>query len=153
MTPVPGYAPTVGALVAMLTYTRATTIAAVADLGPTELDHQHDESANPIGALLALAVFASPASGESAAALRVVTFNLLHGGPSSGLSGDDQHLDDRLAMVARELRGFDPDIVGLQESSISRGRNVAARLAGALGLHWAHASASQRLYASKQAFL
>jgi uncharacterized damage-inducible protein DinB len=37
----------------MLTYTRATTVAAVAGLGPAEIDHQHDAAANPIGALLA----------------------------------------------------------------------------------------------------
>jgi uncharacterized damage-inducible protein DinB len=48
----PGYAPTVGALVAMLDYTRATTLSAVADLTVTQLDHQHDATANPIGALL-----------------------------------------------------------------------------------------------------
>jgi len=50
---VPGYAPTLGALVAMLTYTRATTVAAVGGLTPADLDHQHDAAANPIGALLA----------------------------------------------------------------------------------------------------
>jgi uncharacterized damage-inducible protein DinB len=36
----------------MLTYTRATTLAAVAGLAPSDLDHQHDTKANPIGALL-----------------------------------------------------------------------------------------------------
>lgn len=96
-------------------------------------------------ALLGLAVVAGPAAGQSPAALRVVTFNLLHGGPASGLSGDDQHLDDRLALVARELRAVGPDIVGLQESSITGRRHVAARLAGDLGLHWAHASATRRV--------
>lgn len=99
-----------------------------------------------IGALvLGLALGAGPAEGNTPAALRVVTFNLLHGGPASGLSGDDDHLDDRLALVARELREVAPDIVGLQESSITRGRHVAAQLAGALGLHWAHASATRRV--------
>ena len=96
-------------------------------------------------ALLGLAVVGGPAAGESPSALRVVTFNLLHGGPASGLSGDDQHLDDRLAIVARELRAVGPDIVGLQESSITGRRHVAARLAGDLGLHWAHASATRRV--------
>jgi endonuclease/exonuclease/phosphatase family metal-dependent hydrolase len=96
-------------------------------------------------AVLALALVAGPAAGHSGTGLRVVTFNLLHGGPASGLFGDDQHLDDRLAIVARELRAVGPDVVGLQESSISRGRHVAARLAGDLGLHWAHASATRRV--------
>ena len=53
MVPTPGYTPMVGALVAMLEATRASTIDAVAGLGPTALDHQHDPTANPIGALLA----------------------------------------------------------------------------------------------------
>jgi endonuclease/exonuclease/phosphatase family metal-dependent hydrolase len=95
--------------------------------------------------LLGLALVAGPAAGEAPAALRVVTYNLLHGGPSSGLLGDDAHLDDRLAIVARELRDLRPDLVGLQESSITRRRHVAARLASELGLHWAHASATRRV--------
>jgi endonuclease/exonuclease/phosphatase family metal-dependent hydrolase len=90
-------------------------------------------------------LLARPAAGESPAGLRVVTFNLLHGGPSSGLWGDDQHLDERLGLVARELRTLMPDIVGLQESSITRRRHVAARLGSELGLHWAHASATRRV--------
>jgi uncharacterized damage-inducible protein DinB len=53
MVPAPGYSPMVGALVAMLEYTRATTLNGVASLGIAELDHQHDERANPIGAMLA----------------------------------------------------------------------------------------------------
>jgi endonuclease/exonuclease/phosphatase family metal-dependent hydrolase len=88
---------------------------------------------------------ASPAEGEAPGALRVVTFNLLHGGPSSGLWGDDHHLDARLDLVVRELGEVDPDIVGLQESSINGRRHVAARLAAQLGLHWAHASATRRI--------
>jgi endonuclease/exonuclease/phosphatase family metal-dependent hydrolase len=67
--------------------------------------------------------------------LRAVTLNLLHGGVFSGLRGDGQDLERRLQMVAEELRALDPDVVGLQEASAGRGRgNVAARLAGALGL-------------------
>lgn len=98
------------------------------------------------GLFLGLALVASlPAAGEASAVLRVVTFNLLHGGPSSGLWGDDHHLDARLDLVVRELRAIDPDIVGLQESSISGRRHVAARLAAELGLHWTHASATRRV--------
>lgn len=98
-----------------------------------------------LGLLLGLALTAGPATGEAPAALRVVTFNLLHGGPSSGLWGDDHHLDARLELVVRELRALEPDIVGLQESSITGRRHVAARLAAQLGLHWAHASATRRV--------
>ena len=97
------------------------------------------------GLLLGLALAASPPSGEVPDALRVVTFNLLHGGPASGLTGDETHLDERLRLVTRELREVAPDIVGLQESSITGDRNVAARLAADLGLHWAYASATGRV--------
>ena len=103
----------------------------------------------PLPALVAAALLltcGAAAGAESAPALRVVTFNLLHGGPSSGWRGDGEHLEERLALVTRELGALAPDVVGLQEASITRGRgNVAARLAKALGLHWAHASATRRV--------
>ncbi len=51
--PLPGYAPTVGRLVGILTYARQTTLAAVEGLSMTALDHLHDDSSNSIGALLA----------------------------------------------------------------------------------------------------
>ena len=50
---IPGYTPTIGRLVGMLTYARHTTIAAVEGLMLTELDHLHDAQSNSIGALLA----------------------------------------------------------------------------------------------------
>lgn len=53
MSPATGYTPLVGALVSMLQYTRATTIAAVDGLTQSQLDHQFDANANPIGSLLA----------------------------------------------------------------------------------------------------
>ena len=51
--PFPGYTPTVGRLVAMLSYARQTTLNAVDGLTPAQLDHLHDERSNSIGALLA----------------------------------------------------------------------------------------------------
>lgn len=51
--PTAGYAPNIGRLVGMLTYARATTLAAVRGLSPAELDHLHDAESNSIGALLA----------------------------------------------------------------------------------------------------
>ena len=51
--PIPGYAPTVGRLVGMLTYARSTTLGAVEGLTLAELDHLHDAQSNSIGALLA----------------------------------------------------------------------------------------------------
>jgi len=51
--PIPGYTPTIGRLVGMLTYARNTTVAAVGGLTVAELDHLHDAHSNSIGALLA----------------------------------------------------------------------------------------------------
>ena len=51
--PLPGFAPTIGRLVAMLTYARDTTLAAVNGLTLAQLDHLHDAKSNSIGALLA----------------------------------------------------------------------------------------------------
>ena len=49
---VPGFTPHIGRLVAMLTYVRSTTLAAVSDLGVAQLDYLPDAQANSIGALL-----------------------------------------------------------------------------------------------------
>jgi endonuclease/exonuclease/phosphatase family metal-dependent hydrolase len=99
---------------------------------------------------LALGAILLTASGvmapEPRPALRVVTLNLFHGGPSSGLIGDGGQLEARLAMVTAELRELRPDVVALQEASEGWGRgNVAARLAAALGLHHVHAPATSRV--------
>jgi uncharacterized damage-inducible protein DinB len=51
--PQPGYTPTVGRLVAMLSYARHTTLKAVAGLTRDQLDRLHDADSNSIGALLA----------------------------------------------------------------------------------------------------
>lgn len=76
----------------------------------------------------------------------MVTFNLFHGGASSGLVGDGEALEERLALVTRELRALAPDVIALQEASVGRGRgNVAARLAEALGMAWVHAPATTRV--------
>lgn len=51
--PLSGYTPTIGRLVAMLSYARHTTLKAVDGLTREQLDHQHDDRSNSIGALLA----------------------------------------------------------------------------------------------------
>ena len=51
--PLSGYTPTIGRLVAMLSYVRHTTLKAVEGLTREQLDHQHDDRSNSIGALLA----------------------------------------------------------------------------------------------------
>ena len=76
-----------------------------------------------------------------------MTFNLLHGGPWSGLTGRDDHLEARLALIAAQLRALEPDVVALQESPVSRWRgDIAARLAGTLGLAHVHARATERVF-------
>jgi uncharacterized damage-inducible protein DinB len=51
--PLSGFTPTIGRLVAMLTYARQTTLAAVNGLAREQLDHLHEARSNSIGALLA----------------------------------------------------------------------------------------------------
>jgi len=99
------------------------------------------------GVLVVLPATARAADGPTT--LTVVTFNLFHGGPFSGLTGNDGDLERRLQMTVEHLRALDPDIVGLQEASISRRRgDVAARLAQALGLHHVHAPTTRRVLGS-----
>jgi endonuclease/exonuclease/phosphatase family metal-dependent hydrolase len=79
--------------------------------------------------------------------LRVLSYNILHGGVLSGWAGDGQDLEARLRIAVEELRALDPDVIGVQEASVSRRRgNVAERLATALGFHSAFAPALFRLY-------
>jgi len=79
--------------------------------------------------------------------LRLVTFNVLHGGPWSSFTGDDLQLESRLALIIEGLRALDPDVVALQESPITRRRgDVAARIAQALGLVHVHARATERVF-------
>lgn len=78
--------------------------------------------------------------------LRVVTYNVLHDGAGSGFLDGDTHLEARLQIAIRELQALDPDILAIQEASVSRRHgNVPERLAEALGLHVVFASATERL--------
>ncbi len=52
ITPHPGFAPTIGRLVSMLSYARQTLLEAVEGPSRDELDHLHDATSNTIGALL-----------------------------------------------------------------------------------------------------
>jgi endonuclease/exonuclease/phosphatase family metal-dependent hydrolase len=91
-----------------------------------------------------------PAPRPASLTLRFVTFNLLHGGIFSELSGDDEGLEDRFRLAVEGLRALDADVVGLQEASTGRRRgNVAARLATALGYHHIHAPAATRPFSSE----
>ena len=89
--------------------------------------------------------FAAP--DDAARPLRIVTFNLLHGGPLSGFMNDDSHLEARLEMATRELEALEPDIVALQEASVSRRHgDVSGRLARHLGFNLAFAPATERIF-------
>ena len=99
--------------------------------------------------LLLVVIAAGPAApGEAEERpLRLVTFNVLHGGPWSSFTGDDLQLESRLALIIEGLRALDPDVVALQESPITRRRgDVAARIAQALGLVHVHARATERVF-------
>ncbi|HEU4504913.1 MAG TPA: endonuclease/exonuclease/phosphatase family protein [Nitrospira sp.] len=79
--------------------------------------------------------------------LRVVTYNLLHDGASSGFLDGRTHLEERLDMAIRELKALDPDIVAVQEASDSRTHgNVPERLAGALGFHMVFEPATEHVF-------
>jgi endonuclease/exonuclease/phosphatase family metal-dependent hydrolase len=82
--------------------------------------------------------------------LRFVTFNLLHGGIFSELTGDDAALEERLALAVAALRALDADVIALQEASTGRHRgNVAARVATTLGYHHVQAVAAARPFGSE----
>jgi len=51
--PLPGYTPTIGRLVGMLTYVRQGLVKGISGLSGEDLDHLHDAKANSIDALLA----------------------------------------------------------------------------------------------------
>jgi endonuclease/exonuclease/phosphatase family metal-dependent hydrolase len=98
--------------------------------------------------LLGVLIVVAPApAGAEERPLRLVTFNMLHGGPWSSFTGDDLHLESRLAMMIEELRALRPDVVALQESPVTwRRGDVAARVAHALGFEHVHARATERMF-------
>jgi len=99
------------------------------------------------GVLLLLWTPMSAVAEDPAQPLRVVTYNLLHGGPLSGFKDDQSHLEVRLDMAIRELKALEPDIIALQEASQSRRHgNVPERIARELGFHVVFAPATDRIF-------
>lgn len=97
--------------------------------------------------LLLLPFCMSASAQDSIPPLRVVTYNLLHGGPMSGFKDDGSHLEARLDMAIRELKALDPDIIALQEASQSRRHgNVPDRIARELGFYVVFAPATDRIF-------
>ena len=101
-----------------------------------------------MAALLVASASAAPAAGEdSPPTIRFVTLNVLHGGPLSGWTGKDSHLEARLDLITAALVDLAPDVVALQEASWSTSRGeVASRLAGRLGMNYVYAPASMQLF-------
>lgn len=90
---------------------------------------------------------ASDAAYNEPSQLRVLTYNLLHDGPWSGFFENGTHLKDRLDMTIQELRRLQPDIIALQEASISRRHgNVPQQIADALGYQLVFAPATERIF-------
>lgn len=83
---------------------------------------------------------------QDSSALRVLTYNLLHGGPWSGFFERGTHLEERLDMTIQELQRLQPDVIALQEASISRTHgNVPQRIADALGYQMVFEPATQHI--------
>lgn len=97
-----------------------------------------------------LILFNSPATAEpgqhAPSRLRVLTYNLLHDGGWSGFFESGTHLEERLEMTIQELRRLQPDIIALQEASVSRKHgNVPQRIAEALGYQMVFEPATQHI--------
>ena len=113
--PLPGYSPTVGRLVAMLTYARQTLLAAVEGLSREELDHLHDAGSNTIGALLAHAAAVErwyqlltfeerePTSSEAAAAAAALDL------------GDE----GRRQLRGRDLQSYVDDLTRMRQATLA----------------------------------
>lgn len=79
--------------------------------------------------------------------LRVVTYNLLHGGAASSFTDDESHLEVRLEMAIRQFQALEPDVIALQEASQSRRYgDVPERIARRLGFNLVFAAATDRLF-------
>lgn len=96
------------------------------------------------------ALFTSVANAEGSrqdsAALRVLTYNLLHDGPWSGFFERGTQLEERLEMTIQGLQRLQPDVIALQEASDSRTHgNVPQRIAEALGYQMIFEPATQHI--------
>lgn len=75
--------------------------------------------------------------------IRVITLNLLHGAPIPGARTARVSVERRLEWTAEHLREDRPDVVLLQEASISRRHgNTAETLASRLGMDFVYARAN-----------
>jgi endonuclease/exonuclease/phosphatase family metal-dependent hydrolase len=75
--------------------------------------------------------------------IRAVTLNLLHGAPIPKLRRARASLEARLDWTVERVREVEPDVVLLQEASVTPHHDsTAARLAAALGMEHVYARAN-----------
>ena len=104
----------------------------------------HASTRGAFTVLLAIGLASATGAGseEPPPFLRYVTLNLFHGGVFRALVGEDRDLEERLPIIVDELRALGPDVLAVQEASVSPTRgHVARRLAAQLGLHFVYAPA------------
>ncbi len=77
----------------------------------------------------------------------MLTYNLLHDGAGSGFFESGTHLQERLEITIQELKRLQPDIIALQEASVSRRHgNVPQQIADALGYQMVFEPATQHIF-------
>ena len=97
-----------------------------------------------IGIAALLLSFGTASAQDSPAGLRVLTYNVLHDGAWSGFFDGGTHLEERLSLTIGELQRLQPDIIALQEASVSRRHgNVPQRIAETLGYQLVYAPATE----------
>jgi endonuclease/exonuclease/phosphatase family metal-dependent hydrolase len=99
----------------------------------------------PVRAAAAILIAALAGVAAADAPLRVVGFNLYHGGVTSVRWGDGDLLEQRVLMVSTQLAQIGADVVGVQEASVGGDRgDVAGRIAAELGFRRVWAAAGWR---------
>jgi endonuclease/exonuclease/phosphatase family metal-dependent hydrolase len=100
-----------------------------------------------VGAVLAIMTGVPTVASGEPVSLRVLTHNVLHGGPWSGIAGDGQRLERRMELIGDALVALRPDVIALQEAAVSRRLgDVPDRLARRLGYHHVHAPATYYVF-------
>jgi endonuclease/exonuclease/phosphatase family metal-dependent hydrolase len=95
-----------------------------------------------VGCAIVIAGLVVGVCGAEEKPVRVVSFNLYHGGVTSARWGNGDLLEQRLRMVGTQLGQIGADVIGVQEASVGRDRgDIGARMAGELGFHSVRAGA------------
>jgi uncharacterized damage-inducible protein DinB len=113
--PLPGFTPTIGRLVGMMTYARQTLLAAVAGLSRDELDRLHDTRSNSIGALLAHAAAVE-------CVYQVITFEARQPTAEEGARWSaalDLGDEGRRLLRGRELASYVDELTATREATLA----------------------------------